>query len=154
MQTSTAGNVPLPYKLRRPYFTFFAVFTVACLLTLAGVALFGSREGLMLTLLLVGPLWVGLSLGVVFNWQSLTLHADHLLFKHFWKKHWILYKDPVGGSCREGRHQDGCDYVSLPSSYGDNSTFPSQGELQTLRGQRPHNLVEGHQRRRTRRTFQ
>lgn len=92
MQTSTAGNVSLPYKLRRPYFTFFAAFTVACLLTLAGVALFSGQEGLLLTLLLVGPLWVGLSLGVVFNWQSLTLHTDQLLYKHFWKKHWVLYK--------------------------------------------------------------
>jgi hypothetical protein len=96
MQSSTAGNVSLPYKLKRPYFTFFTVFTFVCLLALAGMALFGGRDGLMLTLLLVGPLWFGLSMGVVFNWQFLTLYHDQLLFKHFWKKHQVLYKDIQG----------------------------------------------------------
>ena len=96
MQPSIAGHVSLPYKLKRPYFTFFTIFTLAYFLMLAGVALFGSRESLMLTLLIAGPLWLGLSMGVVFNWQFLTLYHDQLLFKHFWKKHWVLYKDIQG----------------------------------------------------------
>lgn len=96
MQTSTVGGVSLPYKLKKPYFTFFIAFTVVYLLALAGMALFGSRDGLLLTLLIVGPLWLGLSLGVVFNWQFLTLYGDQLLFKHFGKKHSVLYKDIQG----------------------------------------------------------
>ena len=96
MQPSTTGNVSLPYKLKRPYFTFFTIFTVACLIGLAGMALFGRRDDLLLALLIVGALWLGLSMGVVFNWQFLTLYHDQLLFKHFWKKHWVLYKDVRG----------------------------------------------------------
>jgi hypothetical protein len=96
MQPSIAGHVSLPYKLKRPYFTFFTIFTFVCLLVLAGMALFGSREGLLPTLLIVGSLWLGLSMGVVFNWQFLTLYHDQLLFKHFWKKHQVLYKDIQG----------------------------------------------------------
>lgn len=93
MQSPAVGDVSLPYKLKRPYFTFFAAFTFVCLLVLAGVVLFGSRDGLLLTLLLVGPLWLGLSMGVVFNWQFLTLYGDQLLFKHYWKQYWVPYKD-------------------------------------------------------------
>lgn len=101
MHTSAANNVPLPYKLKRPYFTFFIAFTVAYLLALAGMALFGSRDGLMLTLLMVGPLWLGLSMGVVFNWQFLTLYRDRLLFQHYWKKHSIPFKDIEGAEVVE-----------------------------------------------------
>src|SRR5687768_16698897 len=87
MQTSTEEHVSLPYKLKKPYFIFFIAFTVVYLVALAGMASFGSRDGLLLTLLIGGALWLGLSMGVVFNWQFLTLHPDQLLFKHFWKKH-------------------------------------------------------------------
>jgi hypothetical protein len=99
-------------------------FTGVYLLALAGMALFGSRDGLMLTLLIVGPMWLGLSMGVIFNWQFLTLHEDRLLFQHYWKKHWVPYRDIRGAEVVETTGTRTGTVMSLYLHHSGTSTSP------------------------------
>jgi prepilin signal peptidase PulO-like enzyme (type II secretory pathway) len=73
MQSPTLSPLSLPYQLKRPYHAFFSAFTVVFLLTVVGAALSLDRSGLEMVLLMGGALWIGLGLGVVCNWQSMTL---------------------------------------------------------------------------------
>lgn len=89
-----AVDVPtLPYTLKRPFFRFFKVFSCLLLLIALGMGLAMHRDGLLLALLFGGPLWFGLSMGVVFNWQSLSLLSDRLVFHSFGKTYPVLYRD-------------------------------------------------------------
>ncbi len=90
MQSAVAH--PLPYTLKRPFFRFFTAFSVL----LVGAALLGwlliGRGWLLLPLIFGGPLWFGFLMGVLFNWQSLSLRPDCLAFNSFGHKYAVPYQ--------------------------------------------------------------
>ncbi len=97
VSTHTVSNYALPRQLKRPYFAFFRVFTIVYVLAVIVAAIVWlvshSPDALALTAMIGGSLWVGFFMGVLFNWQSLTVFDDHLLFNSFGKKNTVLYKD-------------------------------------------------------------
>lgn len=87
----------MPRKLKRPYFTFFFSITVIFALALVASAIAtlvsASSGPLALTALIGGSMWSGFAIGALFNWQSLTVFEDYLIFNSFGKKTKVFYRD-------------------------------------------------------------
>ena len=89
----TVFNPPLPYTLRRPFFTFFRRYSVA-LLPLASILGLIGGEVLFLTALVFGVFtWLGLGICVVLSLESITIYDDRLILKHFRREYSAQFTD-------------------------------------------------------------
>jgi CRISPR-associated Cas5-like protein len=85
--------IPLPYTLRRPFFTFFRRFSYALLPVAAVVGALTNGVGFLLILLLEAALWIAFGLAVYLRRESITVYNDRLLFHFYGKQHSVLFGD-------------------------------------------------------------
>lgn len=89
----TGDDYPLPYRLRRPFVTFFRRYSLAVLPVSLLAGLLGGTV-LFLTALLIGAsFWLGLCFAALAARQSITIYDDRLLFELAGRRHVVSYRD-------------------------------------------------------------